>query len=185
MGTENSDFEANACRSDCQPARCGDGVIDEGESCDDGERNSDARADACRLDCRPARCGDGHVDTGEACDEGAKNSDDTPDACRAHCQRPRCGDGVVDTGEECDEGDENTDSRALGSCNLQCVVVDAAHADNELHGSGFAEGCALSAVGTRRESGPGLWILAAAFGLVSIRRRRGARSARSGTRRKP
>ncbi len=32
----NSDTLPNACRSDCAPARCGDGVIDTGEQCDDG-----------------------------------------------------------------------------------------------------------------------------------------------------
>lgn len=51
-------------------SRCGNGVVDVGESCDDGTGNSDATPDACRSDCMPARCGDGVVDTGEGCDDG-------------------------------------------------------------------------------------------------------------------
>jgi cysteine-rich repeat protein len=42
---------------------CGDGVVDDGEACDNG-------ADACRTDCSLARCGDGTIDAQEACDDG-------------------------------------------------------------------------------------------------------------------
>jgi hypothetical protein len=51
-----------------EPGACGDGRVDDGEQCDDGEGNSNTRADACRLDCRRARCGDGVRDTPEQCD---------------------------------------------------------------------------------------------------------------------
>jgi hypothetical protein len=50
------------------PSRCGDGVVDDGESCDDGESNSDTEADACRTDCGDPRCGDGVLDSGEECE---------------------------------------------------------------------------------------------------------------------
>jgi cysteine-rich repeat protein len=49
---------------------CGDGVVADGELCDDGPANSDVDADACRTDCSLARCGDGTVDATEACDDG-------------------------------------------------------------------------------------------------------------------
>ena len=49
---------------------CGDGVVDDGEVCDDGSANSDVLADACRSDCSLARCGDGTVDATEICDDG-------------------------------------------------------------------------------------------------------------------
>jgi hypothetical protein len=45
--------------------RCGDGIVDPGEGCDDGDANDDAVPDACRSDCQPHRCGDGIVDTDE------------------------------------------------------------------------------------------------------------------------
>ncbi|MFY0535322.1 DUF4215 domain-containing protein [Nannocystis pusilla] len=50
---------------------CGDGQLDPGEQCDDG---NDDDADACRSDCQPATCGDGVVQRGvEECDDGPNN----------------------------------------------------------------------------------------------------------------
>ncbi|AKF06771.1 hypothetical protein DB32_003920 [Sandaracinus amylolyticus] len=48
---------------DAGPA-CGDGVIDEGEACDDG---NDLDADGCEADCTLPACGNGIVDPGELC----------------------------------------------------------------------------------------------------------------------
>ncbi len=51
--------------------RCGNGVTDEGEECDDGTKNSDAPGAHCRTSCSLARCGDKIVDTPfESCDDG-------------------------------------------------------------------------------------------------------------------
>lgn len=48
----------NTCRKKCNP--CGDGVLDEGEMCDDGNTVS---GDGCRDDCASdERCGNGVVD---------------------------------------------------------------------------------------------------------------------------
>jgi len=52
------------------PPACGDGVVDDGEQCDDGAANSDTEPDACRTSCLEAYCGDGVADSGEACDDG-------------------------------------------------------------------------------------------------------------------
>lgn len=49
---------------------CGDGRLDPGEECDDGEANSDAAPDACRSTCLLASCGDAVTDADEACDDG-------------------------------------------------------------------------------------------------------------------
>ena len=48
---------ADACRNDCRPAHCGDGTVDSGEECDDG--NYDA-CDGCAPDCT--------IETGFVCD---------------------------------------------------------------------------------------------------------------------
>ena len=82
-GAANSDTAANACRSDCAPARCGDGVVDTGEVCDEGAANSDTTGGACRKTCVPPRCGDSVVDPGEECDNGAANASGA--ACDADC----------------------------------------------------------------------------------------------------
>jgi cysteine-rich repeat protein len=50
--------------------RCGNGVVDPDEGCDEGAANSDTAPDTCRSDCLPARCGDSVVDAGETCDDG-------------------------------------------------------------------------------------------------------------------
>src|SRR5262249_26590432 len=99
-----------------QPGGGGDGVVDPGEGCDDG--NKDA-TDACTSQCKPASCGDGFVQAGtEGCDDGTANSDAVPGACRTTCQKASCGDGVTDPGEECDDGNQVND----GGCNTACAL---------------------------------------------------------------
>lgn len=114
LGAANSDAPNSACRTTCRLPYCGDGVVDDGEECDDGNR---VNADGCSNSCRLPACGDGVVQTGEQCDDG--NDVDT-DGCRNTCVRPVCGDGVVSTGEACDLGDANSDtSDALCRTNCQ------------------------------------------------------------------
>ncbi len=94
---------------------CGDGVLDPGEECDDG--NDDA-SDACAPGCKEARCGDGFVGPGEGCDDG--NDDDT-DACVKGCVPASCGDGFVGPGEACDDGnDDDTDACVQGCAPASC-----------------------------------------------------------------
>ncbi len=55
----------------CRPASCGNGIIEGGESCDDGAANG--RYGYCGSDCTMATamyCGDGVLSGGEACDCG-------------------------------------------------------------------------------------------------------------------
>lgn len=117
----------------CAPRSCGDGIVNAGEFCDDG--NTDDRDD-CLSSCEFATCGDGFIRAGvetcddgntlggdgcnwacqielcgngtleppEQCDEGAANSDTRPDACRTNCRYATCRDGVLDDGEFCDDG---------------------------------------------------------------------------------
>ncbi len=126
-GADNSDTEADACRTDCSAASCGDGAIDTGEVCDDGVDNSDDTADACRTDCSAPSCGDGVADTGEACDDGADNSDVVADACRVDCSAPSCGDGVVDADEACDDGNLLDDD----GCSALCEIEAPADGDGD------------------------------------------------------
>jgi cysteine-rich repeat protein len=109
----------DACRSDCRSARCGDGVTDAGEACDDGNATPcDGCSPTCAVESGVA-CGDGVVNQacGEECDQGPANGN-TPDGCRVDCRLARCGDGVVDTGEECDDGNDV----ACDGCGVDCVV---------------------------------------------------------------
>lgn len=60
---------------------CGDGVLDPGEQCDDG---NDFEFDGCSNKCRPRNyCGDGRVTGLEQCDDGNRNNED---ACSNRCR---------------------------------------------------------------------------------------------------
>jgi cysteine-rich repeat protein len=94
----------------CVPGACGDGEVQDGEECDDG---NDLDDDDC-IDCAQAFCGDGFVHAqDEACDDG---DDDDADDCTSACLLPHCGDGVVQAGEECDDGDGSDTDDCPGSC---------------------------------------------------------------------
>jgi len=103
-------------------ALCGNGVIDDGEECDDGADNSSLLPDHCRQDCTLPRCGDGVVDPGEGeeCDDG--NLVDG-DGCDSDCTVTSgvCGNGVVDPGEECDDGALNS-ALLPDHCRTDCTA---------------------------------------------------------------
>ncbi len=66
---------------------CGNGVLDEGEICDDGNKVTEYppyAAEDCIDDCSMvlATCNDGVVDPGEDCDDG---NADSKDACTTSC----------------------------------------------------------------------------------------------------
>lgn len=147
-GPNNSNTQPNACRTNCALSRCGDGVTDAGEGCDDantvnndgctnncalptcgdgivqGNEDCDDRnannADGCLTTCEFARCGDGFVQQGvEACDDSnAINTDD----CLNNCTLPRCGDGFTRAGvEACDDGNaSNNDTCLVGCIEARC-----------------------------------------------------------------
>ena len=131
---------------------CGDGVVDPGEACDDGNNvDNDGCSQACTLEDDPSTtstststststtnsplCGDGVVDAGEECDDGNLVDDD---GCSMACTLededttsttststststsggPLCGDGVVGPGEECDDGNTVDDDQCTNTCTL-------------------------------------------------------------------
>jgi len=61
-GDDNSDDRPDACRLDCSAPRCGDGVTDRTEGCDDGNA---VDTDDCTSFCVPSTCGDGVVNAGD------------------------------------------------------------------------------------------------------------------------
>ena len=75
---------------DGPPPTCGNGLVEDGEECDDGNAID---TDECPSNCRTARCGDGYVRAGvEACDPGGPSS--VP-GCDSDCTAAECGDGVL------------------------------------------------------------------------------------------
>jgi cysteine-rich repeat protein len=91
---------------------CGDGIVEGGESCDDGNNSN---SDTCLTSCRLASCGDGFVRAGvEKCDDGNMRDGDS---CSANCSTGSgCGNGIIDPGETCDDGNVSNSDKCLASC---------------------------------------------------------------------
>jgi cysteine-rich repeat protein len=88
---------------------CGDGHVDAGEQCDDG--NFDP-TDGCTTDC--TICGNGVTTPPETCDDGNLTSGD---GCDANCTPSGCGNGLIVPPETCDDG--NTDNN--DDCPADCI----------------------------------------------------------------
>ena len=91
------------------PGYCGDGKLDEGEECDDGNQdNSDDCLKATEHLCKLAVCGDGYVHQGvEQCDSGTdlKSPEQAKiGECTVNCELAYCGDGIENLNEGCDDG---------------------------------------------------------------------------------
>lgn len=103
----------------CLVSPCGNGVMDPGEDCDDGNI---VDGDGCDHDCHLERCGDGVLQPsrGEVCDLGDAMNGKCM-GCSADCKSlERCGDGIIDSecGEICDNGPNPTN--ACNGCDAQC-----------------------------------------------------------------
>jgi cysteine-rich repeat protein len=131
---------------------CGDGVVDPGEACDDGNAQS---CDGCSATCETEIghvCGDGilNPDCGEQCDDG---NTDPGDGCDANCASELCGDGVLDPGEECDDGNTDPGDGCDENCELELCgngVLDPGEEcddGNTDPGDGCNEDCELEACG--------------------------------------
>ncbi len=112
------------CPADCCPD-CGDGILDSGEECDDGNNE---HFDGCSAGCFDedgmVTCGNGIWELGEECDDGNQVNGD---GCDSSCKRefiigdgtcewekgetcrlsladccPNCGDGTIQSTEQCD-----------------------------------------------------------------------------------
>lgn len=96
---------------------CGDGGIDPGEQCDDGNL---VNGDGCSNTCTLEQCGNGVIDENEQCDTGGANG--TKDSnCSLTCMISFCGDGMVDTGngEECDDGNNVSGDGCSNVCTTE------------------------------------------------------------------
>jgi cysteine-rich repeat protein len=108
------------------PPVCGNGVLESGELCDDGNT---ANGDGCSSTCAvepppppPPACGNGVLESGELCDDGnLANGDGCSCTCTVEPPPPPppvCGNGVLESDELCDDGNlANGDG-----CSCTCTV---------------------------------------------------------------
>lgn len=105
------------------PSKCGNGVLEGREECDDGNTLS---GDGCSPDCDvepPPHCGDCIVDyhEREQCDDcGTVDGDGCSSTCQLE-EPPSCGDGVLDIheGEECDDGNNLAGDGCSPTCQIE------------------------------------------------------------------
>ncbi len=102
---------------------CGNGAVDPGEQCDDGNVTD---GDGCSATCTKeagAVCGNGKVEVGEDCDDGNVTAGD---GCSATCKSEgtaACGNGKVDPGEQCDDGNKTPGDGCEPSCKKSPVEI--------------------------------------------------------------
>ena len=76
----------------CEVPICGNGELEVGEDCDDGNKVGD---DACHIDCtHNPLCGDGILTPPEECDDGNSNDED---GCNQECLIQECDAGFTNT----------------------------------------------------------------------------------------
>jgi len=114
--------QPNECRANC--TFCGDGNLDAGEQCDDGN-NIDG--DGCSSTCG-GECGDGIVGNtqGETCDTNPQPPVNGSPSDLRPCRQPGtdaqctyCGDGIVNNGEQCDDGNSTNGDGCDNTCTIE------------------------------------------------------------------
>lgn len=119
--------------------RCGNGLLDPGEQCDDGNRDG---GDGCSPICGKETCGNGVVDSGEECDCGL-NSLSIPAACTDinGASNSNCSLNCTIPEERCSSlypGDQNRGGEVTDCLDPDCAATWCEDVtDND--GDGFAE----------------------------------------------
>jgi fibro-slime domain-containing protein len=128
----NNGSSGSNCDATCK-LKCGNGVVDPGEDCDQGSKNVDPATmpygpGICTTVCRFApSCGDGILQNPpEQCDYGTASNTGSYGGCNPDCTLgPYCGDGVVQNPPEaCDNGAGNVVAAAAygpGVCTTTCT----------------------------------------------------------------
>ncbi|HVV81437.1 MAG TPA: DUF4215 domain-containing protein [Kofleriaceae bacterium] len=148
-GNGLADCADPACASTpaCSSPVCGNGTMETGEQCDDGNTMA---GDGCSPTCKTEVCGNGVMDPDEECDDGNQVDGD---GCDTNCKDSGCGNGVMDPSEQCDDGnttdgdgcDHNCKTTACG--NGVMTSGEACDDGNATDGDGCDSNCTPTGCG--------------------------------------
>jgi fibro-slime domain-containing protein len=146
-GAGGSDCAGSAgCGMSMKKPICGDGVLDPGEACDDGNT---VAGDGCIATCQQVeanfvcptpgqacvstiKCGDGKIAGDEQCDDkNSRNNDGCSSTCQIEpgwscpiqgdrCVATKCGDGIIAGNEQCEDG--NPTPMGGDGCDANCQI---------------------------------------------------------------
>ncbi len=104
---------------------CGNGRVEAGEECDDG---NNFPGDGCNATCTSDEsCGNGIVDPAESCDDGNLVPGD---GCDQICRREEgCGNGIVEVGEQCDDGNATNGDGCSAECLREVFIAEDSDGD--------------------------------------------------------
>lgn len=116
-----------------QSCNCGNGMLDPGETCDDGASNG--LCGFCSNGCKGPyvnTCQDGQVCEAEPCDDGNYvNTDD----CKNTCEINVCGDGVQDNQGPATEACDDGNTANCDGCRGDCSAVETGCGDTFVCGA--------------------------------------------------
>jgi cysteine-rich repeat protein len=147
---------ASPSRPGCRLERCGNGVVDPGETCDDdlvaagvspaGEIAASFSGDGCNNECQVEFCGDGiENNVGgvpvEQCDGNGTGIGGLHADCNLDCTDSVCGDGKLNTldGEQCDDDNLDPNDGCSPTCKFERCgnnTVDPGEQCDTLNGAG-------------------------------------------------
>ncbi|MFN0245855.1 MAG: DUF4215 domain-containing protein [Kofleriaceae bacterium] len=121
----------------CRLERCGNGIIDPGEACDDdlvaagvspaNQIDSSFSGDGCDNECQIEFCGDGLVNNviggtpTEQCDGNGTGTGGLDPNCNLDCTDSLCGDGKLNVldGEQCDDANLDPNDGCSATCKFE------------------------------------------------------------------
>jgi cysteine-rich repeat protein len=142
---------SGACRE--APADCGDGLIEKGEECEDGNKVNGDGCDSCRFTCLSTDATRNCVST-DPC-PGTATCDDHKHLCvgatplqdlspcgngkacvGGACTDKYCSNGKLDPGEECDDGNRVKGDGCENDCKFSCHTDSDCQSSNACINSG-------------------------------------------------
>ena len=137
---------------ECVDSFCGDGALQPGEQCDDG---NDLEGDGCEPTCTltPPICGDGALDVGEACDDG----NGLPgDGCEPDCTiTPDPGDSSGTAGSSGDPGSASSSGGASTSGDAGTTAPAPTTSATSTSGAEESTGAASTGTASTGAASPG------------------------------